>query len=301
MADGSSANPLQVFTNIVSAAAGIIGLLYIVGVVVIAGRLSFNRLPGESVLSQLPQPYLLSVGLSEVVLPTLVFAGIYLLLAWLAHGGGLWSESEADRLRTIRSPLDYFTWIGWSGVFAFLSLLIGYFLIVLFNLAVSPSWPWVSSLLVLTLAAIGAVGAHLSDKYLDLKRWLEERVARRRGASPPPAPAGAPADDASGPRGPKRRTATLCTVAAVTLVALMVWGGNAIATPLDYVKVCAKTTHPTGILVAATSDTVYIGQYQPGRSMGELDAISRSDVLATVNGSDKAGVYGFACPGTAGG
>jgi hypothetical protein len=75
---------------------------------------------------------------------------------------------------------------------------------------------------------------------------------------------------------------------------------NAIATLLEYVKVCEKTTTPTGVLVAATSDTVYIGQYPSNRSVGNLDAINRSDVLATINGTGRAEVYGFVCPTAAG-
>jgi hypothetical protein len=276
MAETSMGNPLQVFSNVVTAAAGTIGLLYIVGVVVIGGRLWLNRLPGESVLSQLPQQYLLAVGLSEVILPTLLFPIVYLLLAWVAHGGELFSTADVDTTKWWRR----LSWIGGSGFVAFVLLFGTYLALVYFGLAVNPLSSAVNSLklpvdpvvplmialILLTVIAVLALGSALnSSKYKGLR-------SQRLGA-------------------------TVGTAVAVTLVALIVWGVNAIATPLDYVKVCEKSTSSTGVLIASTSDTVYIGQYTAtSPSLGNLDAFSRSDVLTTVNGTDRDRVYHFVCP-----
>lgn len=270
-ANPSRPNPLLAFNNVVSAAAGVIGLLYIVGVAVIAGRLLGNRLPGESVLSQLPQPYLLAVGLSEVVLPTILFPVVYLLLASTVHGSELFSLKRAP---DTRSP-KVLTWIGWPGLVTLCILIAAYLSAIPLRLTVNPisfgaggASAFIGGIVLLAGFVIVALGAAFhSDGYRGLPR------STRRGA-------------------------TVGTVAAMAAVAFIVWVVNAIMTPLDYVTVCAKSMTQTGVLVATTSDAVYIGSYpsQARDAPGNLDGFSKGDVLVMVDGTDKNKVYGFVCP-----
>jgi hypothetical protein len=91
----------------------------------------------------------------------------------------------------------------------------------------------------------------------------------------------------------------LGTALIIILLGLILWGFNAVATPLNYVIVCGKTASHKGLLVASTSDMIYVADY-PDRDdqtkPGYLDAFSKSDVLATVNGTKRDRVYEFACP-----
>jgi hypothetical protein len=275
-ANNHDASPLDVFNNVLTAAAGVIGLLYVVGVVVITVRLWQNGLPGESVLSQLPQQYLLAVGLSEVVLPTLAFLLVYILLALFQYDGKLLSASETAR-KASEARIKWISWIGLPGFVALGILIAAYALSVMFKIAKPIGFGMgdlarlSATILVILLLAVVIIWALGRAFDSDLFPALPKE---------------------------KRKGATLATSMVVTLVAFIVWGFNAVATPLDYVKVCAKTTTARGVLVASTSDTIYMGEY-PGTSsnQGDLDTFSKSDVMATVDGHDMDAVYNkFVCP-----
>ena len=57
--------------------AVVAALIYVTGGIVLATRLIVNGFPFEDVVGQLPRQLLLSVGLTQIVLPSIAVAGLY--------------------------------------------------------------------------------------------------------------------------------------------------------------------------------------------------------------------------------
>ena len=80
--------------KLAAAITGIAAAVYVAGAAVFALRLYHLGLPTETVIGDLPRELLISVGLIEVVLPTLIAGAIYgsiLLLPAGISGGFRWS------------------------------------------------------------------------------------------------------------------------------------------------------------------------------------------------------------------
>jgi hypothetical protein len=70
-------SPLTRVTQLFGLFAGATVLVYITGGIVLALRLGFENLPFEAVVGQLPREFLISQGLTTVVLPALTVAAVY--------------------------------------------------------------------------------------------------------------------------------------------------------------------------------------------------------------------------------
>jgi len=82
--DGSATDVVKTLGQLFGLAAGFIALVYAAGGGVLALRLYLSDLPSRTVVGQLPRDLLISVGLSQIVLPALGVAAIYVItrLLW---------------------------------------------------------------------------------------------------------------------------------------------------------------------------------------------------------------------------
>jgi hypothetical protein len=245
---------------VVTIAGGLASLVYVVGGLVLAARLTLYALPTEAVVVQIPQWALLAVGLTEVVLPTLgiVFVfGLYRLIwraglfqdAWRLlrvvpplqriRGSGSWRwmrvHQAAPRIRLVVETLvaALFTYV----VFAVSrpNSFTGREGLSLLSLPALPlpflnSYVAILGVFVVVVVAAAFAGA-IANLYVRPQiAWIDFREARKMVA-----------------------IVTVLTMALMTLFAMTI--------PLLDVKVCRKGGPPvTGWLVATSSDRLYIGQ-----------------------------------------
>lgn len=69
--------PLSQITKALGLLAGVATLVYLSGGFVLALRLGFEDLPWEAVISQLPREFLISIGITTLVVPVLIAASVY--------------------------------------------------------------------------------------------------------------------------------------------------------------------------------------------------------------------------------
>jgi hypothetical protein len=77
--DGPATDVVKTLGQLFGLAAGFIALVYAAGGGVLALRLYLSDLPSRTVVGQLPRDLLISVGLSQIVLPALGVAAIYVI------------------------------------------------------------------------------------------------------------------------------------------------------------------------------------------------------------------------------
>jgi hypothetical protein len=78
--DSRGTEVLKALGLVVGLLAGIVGLLYAIGGGVLTLRLYLEDLPSLTVVGQLPREFLISIALTQIVLPAVAAAGVY--LAW---------------------------------------------------------------------------------------------------------------------------------------------------------------------------------------------------------------------------
>lgn len=83
---------LQTVTQLAGLFAGLIGLVYMTGSVVLSMRLAEEHLPWTTVVSQLPREFVLSIGAGQVLLPSVLVGTLY----------GLYRILRDDRPQTPR-------------------------------------------------------------------------------------------------------------------------------------------------------------------------------------------------------
>jgi hypothetical protein len=83
--NGENGGTLGTLTKTLGLLAGLATLVYLTGGLVLALRLAFEDLPWEAVISQLPREFLISVGVTTVVMPILGSASVY--TGWRLHKG----------------------------------------------------------------------------------------------------------------------------------------------------------------------------------------------------------------------
>jgi len=118
--DGRGSDVVKALGLVFGLLAGLVTLVYAVGGGVLALRLFFEDLPSLTVVGQLPREYLIAVGLTQIVLPVLVAAGLYLGVRLLV-GSSVPPPARLVQEWTGRS------WRGWGefvGVSALLALVV---------------------------------------------------------------------------------------------------------------------------------------------------------------------------------
>ena len=99
-ADGSSV--LRTLSQALSLVAGITAVVYLAGAIVLALRLAFVGLPWNAVIGQLPRELALSIGVGQILLPTVALISMY--GAWRLGKGG------RDNMPTSRRWRDAKRW-----------------------------------------------------------------------------------------------------------------------------------------------------------------------------------------------
>ncbi len=93
MGTNPQSNTSTLITWLVATIGGLSVVLYLAGVVAVTMRLIFYQLPYEDAIADLPQSYFATVALNQMLLPSLLVAGIYLL------GRNLLQLSPFDSIR----------------------------------------------------------------------------------------------------------------------------------------------------------------------------------------------------------
>jgi hypothetical protein len=106
------AGALAALKDVAGLLAGVTLVTYMLGGAVLAARLAFENLPPEAVFGQIPREFLITIGVSQVLVPALLFAA--------GHAAG--------RALIFRSNRGQLKWIVVSGVLwwaAFIGLAVG--------------------------------------------------------------------------------------------------------------------------------------------------------------------------------
>jgi hypothetical protein len=212
---------IELVTKALGALVALASVVYLLGATVLAGRLSMYALPSEIVLNQLPQSFLVAIGLTEVVAPLIAIATIYLLTLFL-----IW-----DLLHTIRRLSPKAVIVRDLALWAFVGLAV--FLLARLVWHAAGGWNVLQDItaVVLTAAGAGATCVVLLRFPAIVKAWHDDTAS------------------------PLLRSA----VVAVSLLPLVAW--NAITLPMPYAQVCPTKSieKASGWLVGQTSDRLILG------------------------------------------
>jgi hypothetical protein len=212
---------VDLVTKALAALVALGSVVYLLGAIVLAGRLTAYSLPSEIVVNQLPQSFLVAIGLTEVVAPLIGVGALYLLTLFL-----IW-----DVLRTYRRLPPKAVVIRDIGMWALAGLLVLLVARLVWNAA--GGWTISRAIIAAAVAAVGAAGT--SIVLLRFPKTVEAWHA----------------DKAS----PLLRAA----VVAVALLPLIAW--NAITLPMPYAQVCPTKSieKASGWLIGQTSDRLLLG------------------------------------------
>jgi len=235
---------VQFARGALGAAAAIVAGVYLAGGVIVAARLAVTQLAAYDVVGQLPRDFLLSVGASEVVLPTVVLTIPYVLY-------------RAVRGRAVK-PSKYRNWRrpgGWWENSKIVALNVGGALLLAAGPAVAIlRRPELSCWLILVALAIAALWTFAA-------LHMRERLSRRRDPNKRPdlevKPAVITATLAQY-NSPRRLIGMVLVVAGwVALGVLMTQA----ALPFPHAAVCTRTGGTLGGRLIGTSDQdVFLAQ-----------------------------------------
>lgn len=231
MSQNPPASTSALITWLVATFGGLSVLLYLAGIVAVTMRLVFYQLPFENAIADLPQSYFATVALIEMLLPSLLVAGVYLLarnLLQLAAFGPFRYNPTAPKARRV--------WV-WAGGTA------GWLLILLYFVVIRKGDPlifwqfWV-------FGGFVAVGISAVSYELAL-------LAPSPNAST--APSGIP---------PRTHGATVATIALLVALAALPYevAFNSIA-PLDDVKICPELAGQNAWrMIGQNGDRIWVGE-----------------------------------------
>jgi hypothetical protein len=220
---------LKAVASLIGVVGATAGLIYATGGLVLGLRLFVHHFEYGPVVGQLPRQFLLSFGLSEVVLPALAVAGLYAvwrLLRGYAKTPRVWSRRWAEQ-----------SWRWERAVSVGLALILAVTLVApaAYLTARKPDWRfWVP------LVVGFAVAIVFSIVLLELRALLGHDI------------------------GAKRRSRLAATVLMTVIVGvwsmpgfILLWADIALPSAL----LCPVTGRPyTGVLIGETSDRTYVGE-----------------------------------------
>lgn len=251
-------------------------MIYFLGATVLAGRLMMYHLPWEIVISQLPQSFLVAIGVTEVVAPLIIIGLIYslvLLADWQVKPLRIiqrllpraWSPGfERIRLQIERRAAPFREIIGWT----LTGLLL--FLIARVAFRAATGWSPPQALVAALAAVVGAAATYLVLRNsVGLTWWSERRRARswlRAGA------------------------------VAAAFLPLIAW--NAITLPMPYAQVCPTKSLPKagGWLIGQTNDRLILGNPDPIIARRSISLTPSSDATIMATYQDPALVPLPPCP-----
>jgi hypothetical protein len=245
-AGGATSEPsgswLQTATQAAGLLAALTAVVYATGAAVLVLRLAIEDLPWENVVSQLPREFLLSVGVGQVLLPSLVVGAAYGLYRAAVNEGGStppqafrWRDSSKDRTsegwRVRRQAIRRY-------LLAFFVLLGPLASVLVARLVLTGEEPDYAPLIVAGVVlpfvaiAVQEVRGLLIKHHRPMRRWNHIRAIARMAA--------------------------VYIVAAIPAMTVAV-----AAIPLSEAKVCTTDGYAEGsFLIGETSDRVYLGERQ---------------------------------------
>jgi len=225
------ASTSALITWLVATFGGLSVLLYLAGIVAVTMRLVFYQLPFENAIADLPQSYFATVALIEMLLPSLLVAGIYLLgryLLQLPAFGPLRYDPSAPKQRRI------WVWVG--GTAAWLAVLLHFVVVRGGNPFIFWQF-WV-------IGGFVAVGITAVSYELALN-----------------APAPTVSTGVSGIP-PRTHSVTVATIALLVALAALPYevAFNSIA-PLDNVKICPEQAgQASWRMIGQNGDRIWLGE-----------------------------------------
>ena len=242
----------------------------------LAGRLMMYHLPWEIVISQLPQSFLVTVGVTEVIAPLVIIGLIYslvlladwqvrpMLLIQRALPSGWSTRFEAVRLQVERRAAPFRELIGWtlSGLVLFLMARVAF--------GAATGWSPVQALIATLAAVLGAAATYLVLRSsIGLAWWSHRR---------------------------RSRSWLRAGVVAAAFLPLIAW--NAITLPMPYAQVCPTRSVPKagGWLIGQTSDRLILGNADPDPARRSISLTASSDATIMATYQDPKVVPLPACP-----
>jgi len=235
----------ELVTKAIGALAALASVVYLVGAAVLAGRLSMYSLPWEVVINQLPQSFLLAIGITEVMTPLIIVGVIYLFVLL-----GSW-----ELLAVVKSVGPEVKRVFEISLWVLTGLAVLLVARLLFHAA--GGWGWEKALIAALAAIFGAAATSL----------VLLRV-----------PAAANAWSQKDPH-PVVRSA----VVAVAFLPLISW--NAMTLPLPYALACPTKSlaKENGWLIGQTSDRLILGSTEADLSRRHIMLAPSTDspIMAT--------------------
>jgi hypothetical protein len=260
--NGENGGTLGDLTKGLGLLAGLATLVYLTGGLVLALRLAFEDLPWEAVISQLPREFLISVGVTTVVVPILASASVY--TGWRLHKG-----REAP-LPDARLPTDVCmrSHIAWHTLWVSL-------------LVVAPGciFELIKEGPRLTLWVWSAVAWLITFFWIYGMLWLRAGFARRHREPGPPASTR-----------PSWYGARAIAVMSLLYAAFLLPGAIVLGATLRLTeaRVCAAGgAKIDGVLVGETEQRVYIGEERRGELEDRrITAVPFDHVAEAIVGND---------------
>jgi hypothetical protein len=255
--------------------AGAAVFVYILGGIVLALRLGFDNLPPEAVVGQLPREFLITQGLSIVVLPAAAIAALYGIYRLIRR------EPRQPKLKRLEISVRNSKWWtlgfwkdlaegildGWkvlaSAALASVVLVapaLGHELIKQFEWRNGLLWFLLAFLLTyVSTIAVFQIRALLVGRNF---RWADDRNSWNN----------------------ERVVGAMAALYAAAIVPGAIAFGATI--PFLDAKVCRTTGYENGSLLGETSDKVYLGLGEPTQSDREIAVIPYSQVRQVLAGGN---------------
>jgi hypothetical protein len=248
VADGEpeGTDVVKTIGQLLGLAAGFVALVYAAGGGVLALRLYLAHLPSRTIVGQLPRDLLISVGLSQIVLPVLAVVALY-------AGYRLLSGETPPPKRLVREWTER-SWRGWAtlvGASAIPALVVA----AVISLGAESERAGTTQFLWLDPVAKVSVIAFLLILLTVLVALnLRARLVRRYGMP-------------ESVWSTRRPLALMTLVVALASVPICLFLSGAFFPLLD-AKVCTSRAEVAGVLIGETGDRTYIGQ--TGKPSGPL-------------------------------
>jgi hypothetical protein len=249
---------IDLLVKAIGALVALSSVVYLLGATVLAGRLAMYSLPWEIVINQLPQSFLVAIGLTEVIAPLIAIATLHLLILFL-----IW-----DVLKTARTVPATAVVFRDVGLWALGGLAVT--LIARLGWQAAGGWTIPQALIAaaVTAAGAGAVCVVLVRFPPTTRIWY----------------------------GDGARLLFRATVVALGLVTLVAW--NAITLPMPYAQVCPTKSieKANGWLIGQTSDRLLLGSTEQDRSRRHISLAPSTDALIIVTYQNQKNAPFPACP-----
>lgn len=249
---GSDRSVVQQLSQAFGLLAGFVAIVYVTGGAVLAIRLKENGLPWEPVVGQLPREFLISVGLSQVMLPALAVGGLYGVARVVFRG-------PVPKMRRLRHPTTRKHPLRWIGHTLLIAAL-------LFAAAVlwSNVGGWNRGWLALGAVLIGALTSEARGRLAQPKRhrWRSLGTAGLMAAA---------------------------YAAAAVPLSIVIFAGASLN---EAKLCASPGFAESGLLIGQTSDRVYLGEaktYLPPQATPRISIFPTAQVEELFVGADAGG------------